>query len=176
MLWKRDFIYGLTITIFGVFLLYKTSQIPLLGDVQPIAGARYYLYPWFFLLFILGINLVCQALMQRNRDIKQIKNNPQSDEKGKKESLFPLPTIFTFIVLSLYAFLVKKMGYQISTTLLLFVLFVGFFLFCQEDKFKYIARQKKKMLGKSLKYLGLSLGVVFLIQFIFSKILDVRLP
>lgn len=175
MLWKRDVIYGVIITFFGVFMIYHTSQVPLLGDVEPIAGARYYLYPWFALMFILGVSLFIQGLLKRKHDYKEANKVAQTKEE-KRGGLLPLPTMYTLTVLTLYAFFITKIGYQISTTLFLFCLFIGFFLFCQEEKFKYVVRNKKKTMIMFGKYLLLSIAVVVFIQIIFGEVLDVRLP
>lgn len=176
MPWKRDLIYGIVIALFGLFMVYKTSQVPLLGDVEPIAGARYYLYPWFGLLFLLGISLAVQGIIKKGKAAKETDKYPKAEEKEEKKSFLPLPTLFTLIVLVLYVVLIPAAGYQAATVLFLFVLFTGYFILCKQEGFQYIARNKKEFIIISAKYLFLSVTVVVLIQIVFGTILDVRFP
>lgn len=176
MLWKRDTVYGVVIIFFAAFMLYKTSQVPLLGDVEPIAGARYYLYPWFALLFLLGISLTIQGLNERKKAIREALTDSQGKEEGKKDRFLPLPTIFTLAVLCLYVFLIRIIGFHASSVLFLFTLFVGYFLFCSENRFRFMITNKKEFIFISLKYLITSVIVVVLIHIVFAELLNVGLP
>lgn len=176
MLWRRDIIYGVVTALFGLFMIYKTSQVPLLGDVEPIAGARYYLYPWFGLLFVLGISLAVQGLVKK-KQTEQKEDTPSRGGEERAEGRFlPLPTLFTLIALILYLFLIKAAGYQAATVLFLFILFTGYYILSQEEGLKSISHDKKGFITTSAKYLLLSIAVVVLIQIVFGTILDVRFP
>ncbi len=175
MAWRRDIVYGVVIAIFGLILLYATSQIPLLGDVKPVAGARYYLYPWFLLLFLLGLHLVFQGMSKKKQALKEEGN--EKGEGGKSQDWFiPLPTLFTLAILLMYVTLIPVLGYQIMTFLVLWGLFMGYFLFCQKEGLSFLLRQKKAFSMAAVKYAVASAVVVALIQLIFGTILDVRLP
>ena len=176
MPWKRDVIYGFCTVLFALFMLYQTALIPELGDVKSIAGARVYLFPWFILMLLLGINLVFQGCLQKRQLSGKIQKEISEDQKEEKKRFLPLSTFFTLAVLFLYFLLIPVTGYQVATVLFLLVLFTGYFLFCQEERFRYIIKYKKQFAVLSAKYLFLSIAVVLFIQIVFGEILNVRLP
>lgn len=156
--WKADAITGFILLAFSVASLFYTFQMDV-GSVTHIQSATpgYYVRIWVVVLGVLSIFLLISAYRRR-----------------KSEDRYPIiwyrNGIITTISLGLYLFLMPYLGFIISTTIFLFVLFFNY-----SEQMKKFDDPKMKLKAIILNAV-ISIVVTFVCSGLFGRVLGVIMP
>lgn len=155
--WKRDLIYGAVMILFAVENMIYASTLPP-GSIRiKAAQAGTYLTIVMVLLGLLGIVLVMRSLVK--------------EPDGDCELVFNRTTVITIVSIALYILVLKKLGFLLSSFLLVFFLIAYYSWEEQTEKVK-----GKALVKNFAKYAACAILTTTVCWFLFGKVLTVVLP
>ena len=155
--WKRDLIYGAVMILFAVGNMIYASTLPP-GSIRiKAAQAGTYLTIVMVLLGLLGIVLVVRSLVKK--------------PDGDCELVFNRTTVITIVSIALYILVLKKLGFLLSSFLLVFFLIAYYSWEEQTEEVK-----GKALVKNFAKYAACAILTTTVCWFLFGKVLTVVLP
>lgn len=154
--WVRDLIYGLAIVLFCVGNIIYARTLPAGSIKLRVAQAGFYLEIVCVLFGILGLLIVARAVRQKPSQLC--------------DPLFASTNVITILLVASYLLVLKKLGFVVSSFLLVFLLAVyyGF----RMDKLKDKSKRVKRLAVYAL-YAALITGISY---YLFSVVMTVVLP
>ena len=111
---KKDFASGLALLVLGFFLAFQSIRLPLWGASGPEAG----FYPLTIAVIIVSLSLF---LVLKSGILTRPRGEAERVEQGRDQ--IHLHKVFAYLVLVLlYGILVEKVGFLITSVLLLFLI------------------------------------------------------
>ena len=111
---KKDFASGLSLLVLGLFLAFQSIRLPLWGGSGPEAG----FYPLSIAVIIVSLS---SFLVLKSGILTQLQGEEKLAEQGMDQ--IHLHKVFAYLVLALlYGILVEKVGFLITSALLLFLI------------------------------------------------------
>lgn len=162
MQYRKDIISGAVIGAASIIYLLLTCQINIFtGPGAAPLSARFVPAMWGAILLVLSIMLLVRGLMNRKAAIQKAETAEKGGFSLKGFYLQNTEVILTFVVLAVYIYLLKPVGFLIMSALYIFA-----------EALILSKRGKRHVLTALL----LAVAASALIDFVFVRLLYVMLP
>ena len=159
---RTDLIAGIVLALFSIFYFHFAGEIKIFAGAGSSISARTIPYMWAALLFLLSICLIFRDLRRPGEAVENIPEGETRDFRWWLSENYAV--VGTFAALILYALLLKRLGYMLSTFLYLMVQIM-------------LLTEKARFNGKTFLR-GLLIAVLFTLisDYLFVRLLHVPLP
>ena len=155
--WKRDVIYGIALEVVCVLCYFGTRTLPTGTAKIWQARADVYIWLWIIILAILSAILIATAVIKKD----QTPCEPVWTREG----------VVTAGAFFLYLFVMSYIGFILSTMVFLTTMIL--YYSWKMDKLHYTG---SALIKKIILYIVAALVTTFVTYWIFTSLLDVRLP
>lgn len=162
--WKRDVIVGILLEAFCAVAFITSFSIPV-GTMGKIKAAQpgVYLRMWLVVFAVLSLALIINAVWKK--------------DKTEVQPMFQFQTVFTLAVLAGYIYIMKTLGFLVSTILFCVIIILEYSLAAGKFKDAEGNPVKGAALAKSIGfYLIIAVIISVATDFIFRNLLNVLLP
>lgn len=160
--WKRDVLYGIVILLVCIFGIVETQGMTLMGYDYWTTRPDVYVWMWLALLGLFDIAMIVRALIKKNTPEYQKELPPIWCKEG----------VITIAALVVYLLVMKLIGFIISTVIFEF----GLMALYGYKMGKVDFSDKKKAIKKLVFYLIVSVIATVATYYLFTDVLNVRLP
>lgn len=161
--WMRDVIYGVAIAAISLFLIRDTYNLQESFITYESGRAGPYSRFWLWILLALSVVMIVRALLHKNQE--------------KTEAILnPAPWV-TVVLLSVYLFILTRLGFIVSTVLYLIIAMVYYSYKSGTFTVDGDGAAKKKNLVKHIVIiLVCAIAVTVVTYYLFTEAVGVRLP
>lgn len=154
--WVRDLIYGVVIVLFSIGNIIYSKTLPAGSIKLRVAQAGFYLEMGCVAFGVLGIIVIIRAIWQKPEKFCQ--------------PLFANTGVVTIALLAAYLLVLKKIGFVISSFLLVFLLAI--YYAWKMDKLSDKSKRVKRLTAYAI-YAAIMVGFTY---YLFAVVMTVVLP
>jgi hypothetical protein len=160
---KKDLIWGIGLSILSVCISIYSYGITSPKVVTTLARAEYYIRLWAYFLLILSTVLIGRTLLSAKKHDNTVFRNDSNNI---------IAPIFTSVCIIAYLFILKILGYFISTPLFLFILIYYFKKLSNKDEI--LSFKSRLIIIFNILFISVISSIISF--YIFNNVLKVVLP